>query len=172
MQLRDHIFLKLVHQMQLTIVQMGECFKILNHLHINLFWQKLSLLIFFLPRQYISSFTCTNTKYSARFHRSTLGSFPSAHSAYSLYVGLFMIWYLQCRTRVLKVKYLVSSIQFVILLWPVFCSISRITDNRHHWWDVLCGLVIGTVMTCFVVRLLFYLLLRLTNFQDNLIFAL
>lgn len=31
----------------------------------------------------------------------------------------------------------------VCLLWSVLCSLSRITDRRHHWWDVLAGAILG-----------------------------
>jgi phosphatidate phosphatase len=50
-------------------------------------------------------------------------------------------------------KYLVAALQMIILLWPIFCSISRITDHRHHYWDVAAGLVIGVVMAIFTVNI-------------------
>lgn len=28
-------------------------------------------------------------------------------------------------------------------MWGVTCSLTRIGDNRHHWWDVLAGTVLG-----------------------------
>lgn len=31
----------------------------------------------------------------------------------------------------------------VCLLWGVLCSLSRITDRRHHWWDVVAGSILG-----------------------------
>ena len=27
--------------------------------------------------------------------------------------------------------------------FALLCSISRIIDKRHHWWDVLAGMLIG-----------------------------
>ena len=35
---------------------------------------------------------------------------------------------------------------FLQLLWAcyaLFCSLTRITDRRHHWWDVLAGATLG-----------------------------
>ena len=29
------------------------------------------------------------------------------------------------------------------LAFALICSISRYTDKRHHWWDVLAGILIG-----------------------------
>ncbi len=102
---------------------------------------------------YVPNFVCTNSNYSERFHRSSLSSFPSAHTAFSVYIGLFMVWYLQIRLRKMDAKYLVAALQMIILLWPIFCSISRITDHRHHYWDVAAGLVIGVVMAIFTVNI-------------------
>jgi hypothetical protein len=43
-------------------------------------------------------------------------------------------------------------LQCLMILWGISCSLSRINDNRHHWWDVLCGVIIGLGFGVFVVR--------------------
>ena len=54
-----------------------------------------------------------------------------------------MIWYIQMRIPQMKSRLLVPALQVLLLLWACLCSMSRITDHRHHWWDVLCGAIIG-----------------------------
>lgn len=43
----------------------------------------------------------------------------------------------------MRSKYLLPTIQGLFLLYAMLCSISRITDNRHHWWDVMIGAKFG-----------------------------
>ena len=41
----------------------------------------------------------------------------------------------------------------MFLLWALVCSLSRITDHRHHWWDVVAGSVVGVVSALYTVRM-------------------
>lgn len=59
--------------------------------------------------------------------------------------------YLQVRTPKIRSKLLIPTIQAFFLLFALLCSISRITDNRHHWWDVLAGAKIGILFASLVV---------------------
>lgn len=46
---------------------------------------------------------------------------------------------------------------FIIVLctsWSVGCSLSRIADKKHHWWDVLAGATLGTSCVFYTLRLL------------------
>ncbi|KMQ83724.1 lipid phosphate phosphohydrolase 1 [Lasius niger] len=36
-------------------------------------------------------------------------------------------------------------------MWAVTCSMTRVGDNRHHWWDVLAGNALGFLFGLFVV---------------------
>jgi phosphatidate phosphatase len=36
-------------------------------------------------------------------------------------------------------------------MWAMVCSFTRITDHRHHWWDVLAGFMLGAIMAIFIV---------------------
>lgn len=42
-------------------------------------------------------------------------------------------------------------IQVILLTASIFCSFSRITDNRHHWWDVLAGVCYAIAFFVYVV---------------------
>uniref|UniRef100_A0A8D8CUJ9 Uncharacterized protein T28D9.3 n=2 Tax=Culex pipiens TaxID=7175 RepID=A0A8D8CUJ9_CULPI len=101
--------------------------------------------------EYIAQYTCTNTEERPYFIRDASKSFPSGHSSVSVYGAIFMIWYLQCRTPKLRSSMAIPLCQMVLATWAMFCSLSRIIDNRHHWWDVLAGAAIGAVtafLTC------------------------
>lgn len=95
--------------------------------------------------RYIAQYTCTNTEERPYFIRDASKSFPSGHSSVSVYGAIFMIWYLQCRTPKLRSSMAIPLCQMVLATWAMFCSLSRIIDNRHHWWDVLAGAAIGAV---------------------------
>ncbi|XP_055550290.1 putative phosphatidate phosphatase isoform X2 [Wyeomyia smithii] len=104
-------------------------------------------------KEFISSYTCTNTDDSLYFIRDASKSFPSGHSSVSVFETVFMIWYLHRRVPKLPSILALPLIQLVIALWGIFCPLSRIMDNRHHWWDVLAGSLVGLVaagITCFI----------------------
>lgn len=98
--------------------------------------------------EYVSTYTCTNTDYRPYFIRDASKSFPSGHSSTSVYASLFMIWYLQKRTPKVRSMMALPLCQVLVAMWGIFCSMSRIIDNRHHWWDVLAGSIIGVIAAC------------------------
>ncbi|XP_053694887.1 putative phosphatidate phosphatase [Sabethes cyaneus] len=103
--------------------------------------------------EFISTYTCTNTDDSLYFIRDASKSFPSGHSSISVYEAVFMVWYLHRRVPKLRSLMALPLAQFTIALWGMFCPLSRILDNRHHWWDVLAGAIIGFVaagITCLI----------------------
>lgn len=51
--------------------------------------------------------------------------------------------------RVLK-PFLIS----LCLLWGVIVSLSRISDRRHHWWDVLAGSILGVATATYTAMTL------------------
>lgn len=36
-----------------------------------------------------------------------------------------------------------SLAQFVVILMATFCALSRVSDYKHHWSDVLAGTILG-----------------------------
>ncbi|XP_035734392.1 phospholipid phosphatase 1-like isoform X1 [Vespa mandarinia] len=100
--------------------------------------------------EYIKSYTCTNSIDSDWFITDSSKSFPSSHSALSVFTSIFIASYLQERmtNKTLLVK---PWLQLLISMWAVICSLSRIADNRHHWWDVLAGLFIGTITAILIL---------------------
>ncbi|XP_054277664.1 phospholipid phosphatase homolog 1.2 homolog isoform X2 [Macrosteles quadrilineatus] len=99
---------------------------------------------------YISSYTCTNLEVSHIKLRDASKSFPSGHASLSVYSFMFCAWYLQ--QRLVGVSSLVVAwLQVMFLTWALVCSITRITDRRHHWWDALAGAVLGGCLGVYTV---------------------
>uniref|UniRef100_A0A1L8DYD3 Putative lipid phosphate phosphatase n=2 Tax=Nyssomyia neivai TaxID=330878 RepID=A0A1L8DYD3_9DIPT len=103
---------------------------------------------------FISNFTCTNTEYPVQLVFDSYRSFPSGHSSVGNFVGLFVAWYLYRRFPSTGSKWLVPLFQTLSLIWGVACGITRITDNRHNWWDVLIGGIIGLSFAAYTAKCL------------------
>lgn len=81
-------------------------------------------------------------------------SFPSGHASISTYTSLFLIWYLQCRLPKLKSMFLVPFLQVLLALWVSLCSVSRVTNHRHSWTDVIGGIILGAVFAVYTCHVL------------------
>ncbi|KAJ8717040.1 hypothetical protein PYW08_005439 [Mythimna loreyi] len=95
--------------------------------------------------EFVSDFKCTSEKYSWWYQMDSYRSFPSGHASMSVYCGFFIAWYLQRRAFNWSNRsvFLVPILQLLCISYAATCSLTRITDHRHHWWDVLVGTVIG-----------------------------
>lgn len=61
-------------------------------------------------------------------------------------------WYLQ--RRMIPVTYtLLPLLQILCIVWALCCSLTRITDRRHHWWDVLAGSIVGVATSVYAVSI-------------------
>ncbi|XP_055594566.1 putative phosphatidate phosphatase isoform X1 [Uranotaenia lowii] len=103
--------------------------------------------------EYVSTYVCTNTEDKSYFIRDASKSFPSGHSSTSVYAVVFVIWYLQRRVPKMRSCMALLLCQTAVGIWALVCSLSRIFDNRHHWWDVLAGSIIGLIagiLTCYL----------------------
>ncbi|CAH2235336.1 putative phosphatidate phosphatase isoform X1 [Pararge aegeria] len=70
-------------------------------------------------------------------------SFLSGHSAWSAFTMFYLALYLEKRmvwrgTRVLR-----HSLQFAAVMLSWFTALSRVSDYKHHWSDVLAGYFLG-----------------------------
>lgn len=50
-------------------------------------------------------------------------------------------------------KLLKHTLQFIAIVAALFTAMTRVSDYKHHWSDVLTGLVIGSVYACVVVSI-------------------
>ncbi|XP_045501695.1 phospholipid phosphatase 2-like isoform X1 [Colias croceus] len=106
--------------------------------------------------EYVTTYECTSTRFSKWYQSDSYHSFPSGHTSLSVYCGLFMAWYLQKRAFDWQHRtvFLVPVIQMTCLTYAAVTSLTRITDHRHHWWDVLTGAVIGAASLVYTVLVL------------------
>ncbi|XP_062869626.1 phospholipid phosphatase 1 [Trichomycterus rosablanca] len=97
---------------------------------------------------YIENFTCTGDMKKVNEARL---SFYSGHSSFSMYCMLFLALYLQARMRDEWARLLRPTLQFFLIAASVYTGLSRVSDYKHHWSDVLTGLIQGAVMALLVV---------------------
>lgn len=79
-------------------------------------------------------------------------SFPSGHAQIAMFSAVFAILYCHRRCYRYNGNYIVVMLQFAFLAFALSASITRITDKRHHWWDVAAGDVFGAMMACLAVK--------------------
>ncbi|KAM7368848.1 hypothetical protein PAMP_013153 [Pampus punctatissimus] len=97
---------------------------------------------------YIEDFTCTGDQTMSNEGRL---SFYSGHSSFSMYCMMFLALYLQARLQVEWARLLRPTVQFFLIAASVYTGLSRVSDYKHHWSDVLTGLLQGALMAILVV---------------------
>ncbi|KAI8420381.1 hypothetical protein MSG28_008895 [Choristoneura fumiferana] len=60
-------------------------------------------------------------------------------------------YYLHQRAKQSSASRVILSIQSVCLVAALYCCISRMTDHRHHWWDVLAGATVAAPIIWFTL---------------------
>uniref|UniRef100_A0A5S6QTQ2 AcidPPc domain-containing protein n=1 Tax=Trichuris muris TaxID=70415 RepID=A0A5S6QTQ2_TRIMR len=91
------------------------------------------------------------TQKSHRLLESARHSFPSGHSSAAVYSFMFLVFYLNKRKRQARSRFVARLCDFILavyFVWAAVCCVSRVTDNWHHWTDVLGGCVEGLVISC------------------------
>ncbi|GMR37497.1 hypothetical protein PMAYCL1PPCAC_07692, partial [Pristionchus mayeri] len=97
--------------------------------------------------QYISEYTCTGD--IKRIKEGRL-SFFSGHSATAIYGAVFIVLYLQSRLgQRVGSKLVLPIVQTFLVVIALLVCYSRITDNWHHWSDVLIGILVGTLVAIY-----------------------
>jgi len=92
------------------------------------------------PNHYVGSYDCINHDY-----RESLLSFPSGHTSIITYAMVFAVGYLQMRMPRVQISFLLKPLlQIGLLLIAWYISLSRVSDHKHHWSDVLAGSLIGS----------------------------
>ncbi|XP_076317911.1 phospholipid phosphatase 2-like isoform X2 [Tachypleus tridentatus] len=104
-------------------------------------WSKINC-----SRGIISEYTCTGSGPYWLVKVDIYKSFPSGHASLSFYTSVFVCLYIQVRFQCTSKSHLLKSwLQLFFLSWALVCSLTRISDYRHFWWDVLVGSLVGIV---------------------------
>lgn len=100
--------------------------------------------------RYIEEFTCTSAISTPRMLKEMRLSFPSGHSSFSMYTLIYCAIYLQSRMNWRGSKLLKHFLQFLLIMLAWYTCLSRISDYKHHWSDVLAGAVLGSTVAIVV----------------------
>lgn len=78
-------------------------------------------------------------------------SFPSGHASFICYAMLFTIFYMQRFSRRLQKNRINVGLLMVVLqsscaVLAWFIALSRVMDYKHHWSDVLVGILVGSTV--------------------------
>ncbi|XP_038596544.1 phospholipid phosphatase 2 [Tachyglossus aculeatus] len=79
-------------------------------------------------------------------------SFYSGHSSFGMYCMVFLALYVQARLCSKWARLLRPTIQFFLFAFAVFVGYTRVADYKHHWSDVLVGLLQGALIAVLIVR--------------------
>ncbi|KAF7635971.1 acidPPc domain-containing protein [Meloidogyne graminicola] len=94
---------------------------------------------------YITDFKCSGKEMD--LIKEAQLSFYSGHSAFSFYAAWYTSLYLQARCyRPLGSQLVLPAVQFFLFCGASFVAYSRVSDYKHHWSDVLVGIIIGSAI--------------------------
>lgn len=105
---------------------------------------------------YIHDYVCSNDGSSSIFTNEIFKSFPSGHASFMFYGMTFLVLHIEIRIKSQWFVLLKAFFQFMCIIVAVVVSTSRITDNWHHWTDVVVGGAIGVVFAVWSIYLRFY----------------
>nr|CAD7262886.1 unnamed protein product [Timema shepardi] len=100
---------------------------------------------------YIENFQCNST--NLHLIKEMRLSFPSGHSSFSACTMVYFAMYLQARMTWRGSKLLRHFLQYMCLLLAIGTALSRISDYKHHWSDVLAGIVQGSLAAIITVSI-------------------
>ncbi|XP_011210385.2 putative phosphatidate phosphatase isoform X1 [Bactrocera dorsalis] len=102
--------------------------------------------------RYIEDFSCRGDDSSKRMLKEVRLSFPSGHSSFTFYTMVYTALYLQSRMNWHGSKLLRHFLQFVFIMIAWYTALSRVSDYKHHWSDVLAGSTIGALTAVIVAK--------------------
>ncbi|MCI4390845.1 hypothetical protein PGIGA_G00127570 [Pangasianodon gigas] len=98
---------------------------------------------------YMLDINCTGNKHNVTESRL---SFYSGHSSFGMYSMLFLALYVQARMAFKWARLLRPTIQFFLVAFAIYVGYTRVSDYKHHWSDVLVGLLQGALIAVLNVR--------------------
>uniref|UniRef100_A0A8C5IQ27 Phospholipid phosphatase 2 n=3 Tax=Passerellidae TaxID=1729112 RepID=A0A8C5IQ27_JUNHY len=79
-------------------------------------------------------------------------SFYSGHSSFGMYCMMFLALYVQARLVGKWARLLRPTIQFLLIAFAIYVGYTRVSDYKHHWSDVLVGLLQGALIAVLIVH--------------------
>ncbi|XP_072715203.1 phospholipid phosphatase 1-like isoform X4 [Ciconia boyciana] len=76
--------------------------------------------------------------------------FYSGHSSFSMYCMLFLALYLQTRMKGDWARLVRPTLQFGLIAASIYVGLLSVSDYKHHWSDVLTGLIQGAVVAVLI----------------------
>ncbi|CAK6444088.1 unnamed protein product [Pipistrellus nathusii] len=113
---------------------------------------------------YIEYYVCRGNPHRVKEGRL---SFYSGHSSFSMYCALFLALYLQARMRADWARLLRPTLQFGLVATSIYVGLSRVSDYKHHWSDVLMGLMQGALVAVLVVVYVSDFFKERKSFKEN-----
>lgn len=90
---------------------------------------------------YVNEYVCSNE--DTTFINEINSSFPSGHASFIFFGMTFLVIYFEDRLNFKWSILIKSTCQLICILLAFVISVGRITENWHHWTDVLAGGIIG-----------------------------
>ncbi|XP_030559968.1 putative phosphatidate phosphatase isoform X2 [Drosophila novamexicana] len=104
--------------------------------------------------RFIEDFQCTASSMSAKRLKDMHLSFPSGHASFACYSMVYLVIYLQRRMHWSRLKMLRHLLQFLLLMFAWYTALTRVSDYKHHWSDVLAGGAIGLTYALVVTSII------------------
>ncbi|XP_037551333.1 phospholipid phosphatase 2 [Nematolebias whitei] len=79
-------------------------------------------------------------------------SFYSGHSSFGMYCMLFLSLYVHARMQGKWTRLVRPTIQFFLVSFSLYVGYTRVSDYKHHWSDVLVGLLQGALIAVLTVK--------------------
>nr|XP_035145932.2 phospholipid phosphatase 2-like isoform X1 [Callithrix jacchus] len=79
-------------------------------------------------------------------------SFYSGHASFGMYCMVFLALYVQARLCWKWARLLRPTVQFFLVAFALYVGYTRVSDHKHHWNDVLAGLLQGALVAGLTVR--------------------
>uniref|UniRef100_A0A2K6SJ53 Phosphatidic acid phosphatase type 2/haloperoxidase domain-containing protein n=1 Tax=Saimiri boliviensis boliviensis TaxID=39432 RepID=A0A2K6SJ53_SAIBB len=79
-------------------------------------------------------------------------SFYSGHASFGMYCMVFLALYVQARLCWKWARLLRPTVQFFLVAFALYVGYTRVSDHKHHWSDVLAGLLQGALVAGLTVR--------------------
>uniref|UniRef100_A0A1A9WIZ7 Phosphatidic acid phosphatase type 2/haloperoxidase domain-containing protein n=1 Tax=Glossina brevipalpis TaxID=37001 RepID=A0A1A9WIZ7_9MUSC len=108
--------------------------------------------------KYIMDFRCQALGSTERMLKEARLSFPSGHSSFSFFTMVYLAMYLQSRMTWQGSKLFRHFLQFCFIMIAWYTALSRVSDYKHHWSDVLAGTIIGSLIAIVVKEIGFPIL--------------